>query len=91
MNQITIRGIPADVERVIRQESQRTNQSLNKTIVSMLAGAVTAATTDGRLKKKELPPSDFSAFSGTWTKEEADEFDARIEEMFEQIDEEMWK
>jgi hypothetical protein len=91
MNQITIRGIPADVERVIRQESKRNNQSLNKTILSMLGNAVTAAPNKGHLKKKELPPSDFSAFSGTWTKEEADEFDARIEEMFEQIDEEMWK
>ena len=31
------------------------------------------------------------AMSGTWTKEEADGFDKRVDEMFEQIDEEMWK
>ena len=28
---------------------------------------------------------------GTWSKEEADEFDAIIEEEFEKIDEEMWE
>lgn len=33
----------------------------------------------------------FLKLAGTWTKEEADAFDAFIEETFEQIDEEMWK
>ncbi len=31
------------------------------------------------------------AMAGTWTPEEADAFDRRIEEMFGQIDEELWK
>jgi len=35
--------------------------------------------------------SDYSEFLGRWTKKEADEFDKNIEEMFEQIDWEMWK
>ena len=89
MNQITIRGIPADIERAIRQESAATQLSLNKTIINMLKRA-TEVVESGRNKRGKLNHN-FDRFFNTWTKEEADEFDAFIEEEFEQIDEEMWK
>jgi tricorn protease-like protein len=42
-------------------------------------------------KGKKHKKTDFSKYAGTWTKEEATEFDAFIEKSFEQIDWEMWK
>lgn len=89
MNQITIRGIPDDVERMIRKESEASQLSLNKTIINMLKRAVNAGES-GKPRKKKLNHS-FDKYFGTWTKEEADEFDRIIEETCEQIDEDMWK
>lgn len=89
MDQITLRGIPADVKRVIRQESKRNNQSLNKTIISMLASA--AGLRDKTKTKGSTIGHDLDAYFGLWTQEEAEEFDARIEEVFEQIDVDLWK
>ncbi|MFA5867460.1 MAG: ribbon-helix-helix domain-containing protein [Actinomycetota bacterium] len=42
-------------------------------------------------RKEKRQNHDFDEFFGAWNKEEADEFDKVIEEMFEQIDEDMWK
>lgn len=42
-------------------------------------------------KLKKTKKSDFSEFLGVWTEEEADEFDAIIEDAFEQINPEDWK
>ena len=89
MDQITIRGIPADVERVIRRESQKSQLSLNKTIINMLRRAVDLA--ESKKTSKKTKNHDFSKYAGLWTKEEADEIDRIIEEEFEQIDEGMWK
>lgn len=89
MNQITLRGIPADVERLIVSEAKRNNQSLNKTIISLLSSI--SKTPVFKQEKRTPIGHELDAFFGTWTKEEADEFDAIIEEMCEQIDEDMWK
>jgi hypothetical protein len=89
MNQITIRGIPADVERLILAESKQNNQSLNKTIISLLSSLT--KTPIFKQEKKTPIGHDLDAYFGTWTREEADEFDAIIEEMFEQVDESDWK
>jgi hypothetical protein len=89
MNQITIRGIPADVERAIRAESAASQLSLNKTIINMLKRASNAI--DARKTKAIGQSHAFDGVFNTWTKKEADDFDAIIEEAFERIDEEMWK
>ena len=89
MDQITIRGIPSDVERVIRQESQKSQLSLNKTIINMLRRSAGAGEQKGTCKRPVN--HSFDKYFGGWTKEEADEFDRIIEEEFEQIDEEIWK
>jgi hypothetical protein len=89
MNQITIRGIPADVERAIRQESEASQLSLNKTIINMLKSAIETVEKKGPQKRKLN--HNFDKYFGGWTKEEADEFDRFIKEEFDQIDEEMWK
>ena len=45
----------------------------------------------GLQREGALAKCDLKWMAGTWTEEEADEFDRIIEELFEQIDEEMWK
>jgi hypothetical protein len=43
------------------------------------------------IRKNQKAKSGLSSIYGTWTKDEADEFNKNIEEMFEQIDWEMWR
>jgi hypothetical protein len=54
--QYTIRGIPPEVDKALRQKAAQRGLSLNQTIVEELAGA-----TIGRQKK-----SDFSDIVGKW-------------------------
>lgn len=86
MKQITIRSLPPDVERAIRQESKRKNLSLNKTIVGMLKRAVGAA----EPAKERFLYHDLDELSGAWSVAEADEFDDYVAEQ-RQIDEDLWK
>ena len=89
MNQITIRNITPEIERVILAESKSAQLSLNKTIINMLKRATTKMETN--MIKTDKDSHHFDRFFNTWTKEEGAEFDAFIEEAFEQIDEAMWK
>lgn len=42
-------------------------------------------------KTSKKGKSDFSQFLGLWTPKEAEEFNKRIDDMFERIDPEMWQ
>lgn len=55
----------------------------------MLASA--AGLRDKTKTKGSTIGHDLDAYFGLWTQEEAEEFDARIEEVFEQIDVDLWK
>jgi hypothetical protein len=88
MNQITVRGIPADIEQAIRQESQASQLSLNKTIINMLKRAVEAA--EQKRPQKRRLNHNFDKYFGTMTAEEADELNRYIMEQRE-IDMEMSK
>ena len=83
MKSITIHQLDNTLASLIKQESNRTGLSLNKTIKKLLEKALGIS----HEKKK----ADFSEFSGVWTKEEADHFDKTIEDYFERIDPEDWK
>ena len=85
MSQITLRNIPEPVNHKLRDLAKQTGQSINRTILEVLKKG---------LGLSDAPPAkkrDLSEFAGMWTKEEAAEFDRNIHEMFETIDEEMWK
>ena len=87
MDQITVRGIPPEIEKAIRNESKRKNISLNKTIVSLLKKAV-----GGRIKKasKEIVYHDIDHLSGAWSRDEAQQFERNLKDQ-RQIDEDVWK
>lgn len=80
--QTTIRDIPDDLEHALRQRARRSGESLNRTMVRLLREAVGL---NPPRKKRDL-----SALAGTWSQEEADEFDRQVRRS-EQIDAELWR
>jgi hypothetical protein len=76
--QYTIRGIPPEVDRVLRKKATQLKQSLNQVVVNELTRA-----TIGRPRK-----SDFSGLVGQWTPDPA--FDEIIAAQ-RQIDWDKWK
>ena len=83
MKQLTLRNIPEDIEREIRRIARERGSSINKTIHELLGEALGIDRTSG--KKRDL-----SEFSGFWDEEEAKEFE-KATEVFEKVDEELWK
>lgn len=87
MKQITIRGIPADVQKAVKKEAARRKTSLNKALVSLLErGAGTTAPE----KRTPVQYHDLDHLAGLWAKEDAAEFDKALEAQ-RKIDEGLWK
>ena len=87
MKQITLRGIPVEIERMIKREAERKGMSLNKAFISLLEK--TTGTKEKAQKKKSLH-HDLDHLCGIWTKREADGFTKNVE--FQRtIDEDLWK
>ena len=76
--QYTIRGVPPEVDRVLRQKAAGRKQSLNQVILDELTEA-----TIGRLRG-----ADFSDLVGRWTPDAA--FDGILAEQ-RQVDRDKWK
>ena len=76
MKAITLRNLPPELAARIEEEAERSGASLNATVIRLLQQAVTpeeGAPTTRRFR-------DLDQFAGTWTKEEADEFDKYLAE-----------
>jgi hypothetical protein len=76
--QYTIRGVPPEVDRVLRQKAERRKQSLNQVILDELTAA-----TVGHPRR-----ADFSDLVGRWTPDPA--FDEILAAQ-RQIDRDKWK
>ena len=85
MKAITLRNIPPEIQRVI-QKVAREKGSLNQAVISLLYEGVGLS----QKPKKPRKYRDLDKFFGTWTKEEADEFDKCLAEQ-RKIDPELWK
>ena len=83
MNQFSLRRVPLEVERRLRAVAQENGESLNEAINRILAESL-GVVPEGSRKR------DLSDLAGTWSQEEADEFE-RATEHFGQIDDEMWE
>ncbi len=86
MKQITIRGIPEEVQKIIKKEASRKRTSLNKAVVSLLEKA--AGT--GESRKKRVRYHDLDHFAGLWAREEAEAFNKALDSQ-RGIDEDLWK
>jgi hypothetical protein len=87
LKQITLRGIPAEIERMIKREAEREGLSLNKAFISFLERSTG---TKKKAQKRSPLHHDLDHLCGIWTKREAEEFIKNVE--FQRtIDEDLWK
>jgi len=87
LKQITVRGVPVEVEKMIKREAERKGLSLNKAFLSLL-GKTTGA--KEKSQRKKLMHHDLDHLCGVWTKREAEEFIKAV--AFQRtIDEDLWK
>ncbi len=86
MKQITVRNLPPQVEKAIREESRRRKMSINKTVAEMLRRAAGA----GEEKPGGTLYHDLDELSGVWSPKEAEEFAESLARQ-RQIDEELWR
>lgn len=87
MKQITIRDIPHEIERLIKQEADKKGLSLNKAFLALIEKATGIKAKE---KKKKNLHHDLDRLSGVWTKDDAAAFEKRLE-LQRRIDEGLWK
>lgn len=83
--QLTIRGIPEQVDKEIRKESRKKGISLNRAAIALLQKGVS----DLSVKKPRLH-HDLDKLAGKWSKDEARAFDETLGSQRE-IDQELWR
>lgn len=87
MKQITLRGIPVEIERMIKKEAERKGLSLNKAFISLVEKATG---TKEKMQKRKSIHHDLDHLCGIWTKRDAEEFTKNVE-FQRMIDEGLWK
>ncbi|MCL4321656.1 MAG: hypothetical protein M0016_03980 [Deltaproteobacteria bacterium] len=87
MRQLTIRGIPEEIEAIVKKEAEEKGISLNKAFISLV---VKAAGISKEKKKKETIYHDLDSLSGLWTEDEAKIFEKNLASN-RKIDKELWK
>ncbi len=87
MDQITIHGLDDELEEVIRKLAERDGTSLSRAACELLRIGAGVLIPAGEQPKVG---SSLDQYIGGWTSDEADEFDAAIEE-FETVDETSWQ
>jgi hypothetical protein len=85
MNQLTLRKIPAPVERKLRTYSKHNGMSLNKSVVYILSKELGTIESPQQKRKRDL-----SRFRGTMSGNEARKFNTDTRE-FGTIDKSLWK
>ena len=78
MKTITLRNLPPEIADYIEAEATKTNASLNATVIRLLQKAASLDAPNQKPSSKEYHDLDF--LCGSWSKEEADEFDRYLEE-----------
>lgn len=83
MKTMTIRNIPDEVAAGLKGIADKSDASMNTTVVRLL--------TDGVLpRRKKRTVNDFSKYCGGWSQREFDEFEAAVADC-ERIDPEAWR
>ena len=86
MKAITLRNLPPEVSKAIQQRAKRNKTSVNRAVIGLLEESL------GKKQQKKDKPRyhDLDHLAGSWTKEEAAEFDKFIAEQ-RTIDPDLWK
>lgn len=85
MKSITIRRIDTDLDRAIKSRAKQNNLSVNQWVLETLK-KVTGMVKEPVFKKH----TDLDALAGGWSREEAETF-RKNTQLFERIDEEVWR
>ena len=85
MKALTLRNLPPNLDRVIRQRAKQREISLNKAVISFLEEHP-----DLQEHKSVREYHDLDVLAGAWSKKEADAFDARLAEQ-RTIEPDLWK
>ena len=87
MKAITLRNLPPELAKAVRREAERKRTSVNKAVISLLESkaVVRKKKRAGKVNHQEL-----DALAGSWTKNEAAEFDKALAAQ-RSIDPELWK
>jgi len=83
---ITLRNVPPQVAREVEKRAARAGVSLNRAVVELLE----EATGHARTRQRGPRYHDLDALAGTWSEEEAREFDASLAEQ-RTIDPDVWR
>ncbi|MDE2179480.1 MAG: hypothetical protein KGJ40_01335 [candidate division NC10 bacterium] len=86
MKAITLRNLPPELTRIIRQKADKQHASINRVVIGLLENSVGV-----RGKKGEMTLyHDLDALAGTWTREEAAAFNRALTRQ-RAIDPELWR
>lgn len=86
MKAITLRNLPPDLARTIRDKAKTDGTSINKTVINMLRERMRrGAGVSNRTRYHDL-----DSLAGSWTKRQAAEFDRHLKSQ-RTIDHELWK
>src|SRR5512134_2211064 len=85
VNAITVRNLPPEVAKAVKEKARKEKLSLNKAVVRLLEEA-----TGVEKGKKKILHHDLDRFAGTWSEAGYQEFVEAIKE-HRQIDPKMWK
>jgi len=84
MKAITLRNVPPDVAKAVRQRAAERNLSLNKAVIELVALG------GGLTKPAHEIHRDLDDLFGRWTKREADAFDRGLRGL-RSVDAELWR
>lgn len=86
MKAITLRNLPPQIARTVQQRARQKKTSVNKAVIELLE----ESTGGNTQKKTPVRHHDLDQLIGTWTTEEAAEFDKLIAEQ-RTVDPSLWK
>jgi len=84
---MTIRGIPEEVQKVVKREAERKGLSLNRAFIAVLERAASGKSPE---KKKKVLHHDLDHLAGLWSREESAAFERNLRGQ-RKMDEELWK
>lgn len=80
---LTVRNVSPDVARALEAERRRRGATLNQTVLDLLSRAL-------GLESGAAPTNGLERFAGRWSAEDLAEFE-KATEVFERIDDEVWR
>ena len=84
--QLTIRGLPPEIEEGIRKEARQRRTSLNKAVIGLLEKALGRSKSDDPVELYH----DLDRFSGIWTAEETAQIEERLLDT-RTVDKDLWE